>query len=496
MRLRRWSERITEALHAMGIDHALIKGPVFAARLYQNPSDRIFTDVDIVVRVDQMPLAFAALKELGFVSDDIPGRDAAGHCEFKWVLQSDGAVAVELHTNLIHSARLRQRISVDLDTILDAGNGDPAEATALLFVAAVHAASGHQFDRLALLVDIAQASRGLSGTIEVERLRSVCRKSGTSRAVAAALSVTGRMYDQTDCAALAKSMNSGVAPLKSWLVPPSAVLKAQSVSGWQVALRRKIFRQLVTLSTHRPQAAPPTRRPRGPKIGTEPGAHNTCEMLFELGQKHGTDKARHVFLGESYLHIYERYLGPLRTATSLHLLEIGVRGGHSLRMWKEYFPNAQVYGLDIDPDCGRHAESRIEIVTASQNDASALQALAERAGGFDIVVDDASHINHLTCASLEILFPHLNPGGFYIIEDLGMSWVDYAKFADDPHFMEGALKTNLAHGIPIDHHREDLEAAFRRVLYDMDINRGDVEFLHFWSKLAILRKAAMPGRSP
>jgi hypothetical protein len=211
--------------------------------------------------------------------------------------------------------------------------------------------------------------------------------------------------------------------------------------------------------------------------------------LFELGEKHGTDKARHVFLEESYLHIYERYLGSLRSVPSLQLLEIGVRGGHSLRMWKEYFPNAQIYGVDIDPDCRRHAESRIEIVTASQDDALALQALAERAGGFDVVVDDASHINRLTCASLEALFPHLKAGGFYIIEDLGMSWVDYTKFVDDPHFMEGALKANLARGIAIDHRREDLEATFRRVLYEMDMNRGDVEFLHFWSKLAILRKA-------
>ncbi len=216
--------------------------------------------------------------------------------------------------------------------------------------------------------------------------------------------------------------------------------------------------------------------------------------LFGLGVKHGTDKARLAFRDETYLHIYERYLASLRAAP-LRLLELGVRGGHSLRMWKEFFPNAQIYGLDIDAECKRHEESRIEVLTASQDDASALQSLARRAGGFDVIVDDASHINHLTRAAFEILFPYLNDGGYYIIEDLGMSWVDYKKFVDDPNFMEGALQKNSARGVEIDHRREDLDAMFRRILLDMDMNRGEVHFLHFWSKLAILRKVDASGRS-
>jgi hypothetical protein len=245
VRLRRWSERIVQAFNAEGIAHALIKGPVFAARLYRHPSDRIFTDIDIVVPPDSLPCAAASLKGLGFTPVDFPGRDAAGHCEFKWTLQSDPAITAELHTNLIHSAQLRRRISVDFETISKAGNGDPGEATGLLFVAGVHAASGHQFDRLALLVDIAQAVRGISGGIDVERLRSVCRASGTLRAVAAALSLTGRMYPQTECALLANSLMPGSAPLEWRLVSPDTVFKAQSVSGRTVAWRRKVLRQLV-----------------------------------------------------------------------------------------------------------------------------------------------------------------------------------------------------------------------------------------------------------
>ena len=76
-----------------------------------------------------------------------------------------------------------------------------------------------------------------------------------------------------------------------------------------------------------------------------------------------------------------------------------------------------------------------------------------------------------------------------------MSWVDYKKFVDDPNFMEGALQKNSARGVEIDHRREDLDAMFRRILLDMDMNCGEVHFLHFWSKLAILRKVDASGRS-
>ena len=70
-----------------------------------------------------------------------------------------------------------------------------------------------------------------------------------------------------------------------------------------------------------------------------------------------------------------------------------------------------------------------------------------------------------------------------------MSWVDYTKHVDDPSFMEGVLKSHLEMGIPIDHKREDLNREFGKILFEMDMHGGDVHFLHFWSNLAIIRKA-------
>lgn len=212
-------------------------------------------------------------------------------------------------------------------------------------------------------------------------------------------------------------------------------------------------------------------------------------MLHELGQKHGTDKCdeSHSFRGESYLHIYDRYLHHLCTKP-ISLLELGVKTGASLRMWKEYFPLAQIHGVDLDPGCASHAEDRISVHILSQDDEEGLTALASSVGGFDVVLDDCSHINVLTLASQRILFPYVKPGGFYIIEDLGMSRVDYSRLSDQDTFMDGELAMNLARGVDPTQRREDLTGQFEKMIEKMDVRSGDVRFLHFWPNIAIAQK--------
>lgn len=218
--------------------------------------------------------------------------------------------------------------------------------------------------------------------------------------------------------------------------------------------------------------------------------------LHDLGVRHGTDKwdDSHSFLGESYLDVYERYLGALRYQP-VALLELGVRTGASLRMWKEFFPRGRIYGVDYDPACAAHEEDRIEIVIASQADEAALTAVAERAGGFDVVIDDASHINSLTVASFELLFPTLAPGGIYAIEDVGLSWDDFSRHLDNPAFLEGDLQRNVADGVPVQEGRHELDRLFHQLLFPLDMSRGDVRFVHFWSKLVVIEKANRSGAS-
>ena len=70
--------------------------------------------------------------------------------------------------------------------------------------------------------------------------------------------------------------------------------------------------------------------------------------LQEIGLKTGTDKSAHTYKNISYLDIYERYFNKIKNDVKV-FVEIGIFNGKSLKMWKEYFPNAIIYGIDINP---------------------------------------------------------------------------------------------------------------------------------------------------
>ena len=128
-----------------------------------------------------------------------------------------------------------------------------------------------------------------------------------------------------------------------------------------------------------------------------------------------TDKGA---IGHHYLQWYERYAERMReTATSV--LEIGVLRGESLQMWRDYFPNAFVMGLDSDRQyVGLDYGERIDTFLGNQND-PAIMDIMRGLGPFDLIIDDGSHIPQHQIFSFQQLFSAVKPGGVYIIEDIG-----------------------------------------------------------------------------
>src|SRR5262245_52680223 len=103
--------------------------------------------------------------------------------------------------------------------------------------------------------------------------------------------------------------------------------------------------------------------------------------------------------GPQYLSFYEELFSSLRSM-KLSILEIGIFQGESLKLWHSYFPNAKIYGLDINPpnlDLG----SRVRVARADQADAAAIDSIIRNWGVdfFDIIIDDASHIGNLSAAT-------------------------------------------------------------------------------------------------
>lgn len=153
--------------------------------------------------------------------------------------------------------------------------------------------------------------------------------------------------------------------------------------------------------------------------------------LTELAQLFKTDKwGRH-----RYTRHYEEHLKFLKRR-AFGLLEIGIggyarehEGGASLRMWKAFFPKAQVIGLDIE-DKSFVEEDRIVTYRGSQVDLALLdRILAEHP--VHVVVDDGSHRSEHILATFAHVFPLLPAGAIYAIEDTETSyWSGYGGSTD------------------------------------------------------------------
>ena len=132
--------------------------------------------------------------------------------------------------------------------------------------------------------------------------------------------------------------------------------------------------------------------------------------IEKLGNEHGTDKTVHRYLG----HYEAKFEG--RRNNTVSLLEIGVMKGSSLRMWRDYFPNGQIYGIDAVEE-SIYTEERIQCFLGTQENARFLAGVIQTTGPLDIVIDDGGHQSIQHVASFEALWQHIKPGGWYCIED-------------------------------------------------------------------------------
>lgn len=169
--------------------------------------------------------------------------------------------------------------------------------------------------------------------------------------------------------------------------------------------------------------------------------------LGELFAKYGTDKgsapAEDWMWGQGYERVYEPLLDPIRH-TPVRFLELGWgewdpiskshnspdNGGRSARAWHDYFthPDSQIVAVDITvknfPDAAQYPRVTLYDGTDATNPGD-MGVIAQRHGPFDVIVDDASHVSSLTVASFKLLWPHVKPGGLYVVEDLHSSYHSY-----------------------------------------------------------------------
>lgn len=143
------------------------------------------------------------------------------------------------------------------------------------------------------------------------------------------------------------------------------------------------------------------------------------ESLSELGMIYPTDKQ---WTHDYYNRAYQDTLFPVKDSAS-KIVEIGIGEGYSLEVWREFFKNASIIGLDMSPTAG-NGILNMDRITLQNMDLSVklnLESFAEQNPDIDVLTDDGTHKMADQQLALATLFKSIKPGGIYIIEDLHTS---------------------------------------------------------------------------
>lgn len=138
-----------------------------------------------------------------------------------------------------------------------------------------------------------------------------------------------------------------------------------------------------------------------------------------------TDKGHY----HDYVGHYDQLLAPYRERGGTWLLEVGVKKGGSLVLWRELLDERSfVYGIDVNPDVPTFTrDGHVKVLVLDSRDAGQVDA-ALRGLRFDVVIDDGLHTPEAQLQTFRALRPFLASDGVYVIEDVYA--IDLAPYRD------------------------------------------------------------------
>jgi hypothetical protein len=163
-------------------------------------------------------------------------------------------------------------------------------------------------------------------------------------------------------------------------------------------------------------------------------------ILNELCDRHGSDKGSylsqmhpHPWPSHTYTEIYSILFDHCREGIK-SVLECGIgtnnesvtsnmttkgKPGASLRVWRDYFPNADIVGIDIDSSV-LFEEERIKTFQVDQTSEKSITTFltSTRTRTYDLIIDDGLHEFYAAESLFRNLFPVLKKAGIYVIEDV------------------------------------------------------------------------------
>ena len=159
--------------------------------------------------------------------------------------------------------------------------------------------------------------------------------------------------------------------------------------------------------------------------------------------KYFKESKLHSSKGNTFFPVYEELFSKYR-GKKITFVEVGVKWGGSLFMWKNYFgPSAKIIGIDFDPDTKKLEKYGFEIFIGDQSSKKFWDDFFLKVGNIDILLDDGGHTNENQILTLNNTVEHVNDNGIVLIEDSlssynkkffnpsKYSFINYSKFLVD-----------------------------------------------------------------
>ena len=151
---------------------------------------------------------------------------------------------------------------------------------------------------------------------------------------------------------------------------------------------------------------------------------------------------------ESVKKVFECGVGRATTFTAEDGSIIQGEPGASLRMWRDYFPNARVIGADINTEV-LFEEDRIQTYVLDQTSSTDIARFWSEADmrDIDLIVDDGLHTYSAAVSLFENCIDHLADDGYYIIEDMHVHEIRKLQqyFADKDYSVNFVMLTRCDH---------------------------------------------------
>lgn len=195
---------------------------------------------------------------------------------------------------------------------------------------------------------------------------------------------------------------------------------AETGEGWASRVVQLVYYRIGSLESYRKSGRVHESAEAVLRASGEPALRPLVERIAPsqvgwFSRRLPTDKGTY----HGYLPIYDAVLAPYREVPGLRVLEVGVKKGGSLVLWRELFDeSAFIYGIDVNPDVPRFSrDAHMKVLVLDSRDEEAVRA-ALRGLELDVIIDDGHHHPESQHRTWLALRPHLAPTGVYVIEDV------------------------------------------------------------------------------